>query len=267
MNMVWCKSIMGAEKFFIINILNFMEQYSNLKFAIETGNHFKNGMSLKNLIKRLKKITLLGILLLFISSCEKEEPDNNRQNPIFPLNIGNNWHYEGTYYTGDTTSLQLHVFNSYTIDGITGFALSEYKKGQPISLLKNDEEGNLVEYLFNKEKLVHSTTFFKKNVEKGENWIYKAAVYTNGDYSKYTIEETVMTCITTDTIIKSPKGDFHCIGFSSQAEGKQENGDPHNKMFFYLSENVGIIKIIDYEYYNNNFNFLYEMTLTDYSLK
>jgi len=65
-----------------------------------------------------------------------------------------------------------------------------------------------------KEKHIHSTTFFKKNVKKGDNWIYKAAVYTNDDHSNYTVEETVMTCITTDTIIKSPKEDFHCMGFS-----------------------------------------------------
>ena len=243
-----------------------MKQYSNLESAMETRKYFKNGACLKNLINRMK-FTLFGILMLFACSCEKEDPKNEQQKPLFPLSIGNSWYYENVNYYNDTTLTQVNVLYSYTIDGITGFALSEYKRGEPISLLKNDEEGNLVEYLFNKEKLIHSTTFFRKNVKKGDNWIYKAAVYTNDDYSNYTVEETVMTCITTDTIIKSPKEDFHCMGFSSQREGKQENGDSYNKLIYYLSENVGIIKIINYEYYKSDTFLLYEMILTDYSLK
>ena len=206
-------------------------------------------------------------LAVFVSSCEKEEPNNEQQNPLFPLSIGNIWHYENINYYGNTTSTQLNVLGSYTIDGIKGFALTEYKKGAPISLLENDKEGNLVEHLLNNDRLVHTTVFFRKNVKKGDNWIYKSTVYTEADYSKYNIEEWLVTCVTADTIIATPIGDFHCIGFSYHPGGMQENGDPYHTMIDFLSENIGIVKSLHYEHNSGSIKLFNERILTDYSLK
>ena len=243
-----------------------MVQYSNFDRVMEARDHFKNGASLKSLMSRLKFV-LLGILMLFVSSCGKEEdPKNERQNPLFPLNIGNSWTYDNTTSYG-TTQMQMNVLYSYTIDGITGFALSEHIKGEPISLLENDKDGNCVEYLFNNDKFVHNTILYKKNVKKEDNWIYKSAVYTNGDYSKYEIEEWMITCIASDTIITTSKGNFHCIGFSYHPGGKQENGEPNHTMIDFLSENVGLIKKIHYEHERGNTWLFREQILTDYSLK
>ena len=193
-----------------------------------------------------------------------------RQNPLFPLNIGNSWSYENTNYNGgvpNTITTQINIQNSYTIDGITGFSFSEYKKGEPVSLLENDEDGNLVEHLFNNDKFVHSTIFYKKNVKKGDNWIRKATVYTDDDFSKYEIEEWIVTCITSDTLITTPKGDYHCIGFSYHPGGKQNNGDPNHTMIDFLSENVGIIKLLHYEHDNGKSWLFREQALIDFSLK
>ena len=242
-----------------------MVQNSNFESTMEAGDHFKNVANLKNQMSRLK-FTLLGILMLFVSSCEKEEPEKERQNPLFPLNIGNSWTYEDTTPYG-TTQVQMNVLFSYTIDGKTGFSFSEYKTGEPVSLLENDKDGNLVEYLFNNDRFVHSTVLYKKNVKKGDSWIYKSTVYTDDDYSRYDIEERIMTCIVSDTLITTPAGDFHCIGFSYHPGGKQENGDPNHTMIHFLSENVGQIKTLHYEH-DNGRNWLFrEQVLIDYSLK
>jgi len=188
------------------------------------------------------------------------------QNPLFPLNIGNSWTYENTTPYG-STQMQMKVLHSYTIDGITGFAFSEYLKGEPISLFESDRNGNFLEHLFNNDKFVHSTILYKNNVKKGDSWIYKSAVYTDDDFSECEIEERVITCITADTIITTPKGDFHCIGFAYHPGGKQDNGDPNHTMIDFLSENIGKIKSLHYEHENGKTWLFQEQILIDYFLK
>lgn len=228
-------------------------------------NHFKNGTNLKNKMSILR-LTLLTVLILFISSCSKEEPKNDQQNPLFPLNIGNNWSYKNsTSY--DTTETQMNVSHSYTIDEITGYSFGEYEKGEPISLFKNDKDGNFVEYLFNNDKLIHSTIMYKKNINRGDNWIYKSAVYTDDDYTEYEIEERIMTCITSDTLITTPLGDFQCIGFSYHPEERQDNGDPSHTMINFLSENIGLVKALHYEHEGGSTWLFNEQILIDYFLK
>jgi len=223
---------------------------------------------MKKLITNKLNLTLFGVLIMLICSCEESIPIAEQKKPLFPLNVGNSWSYKGTYYeSGNSETVQMNVVSSYTIDGINGFALNEYKKGYPISLLENDENGNLVEHFFDKDKLVHTTIFFKKNVQKGDTWIYKAAIYTDSVNSMVyeRIEDLKATCITTDTLITTPKGDFHCIGFSYD-QSMQANGD-YDTMIFYLSENIGIIKYLLYEHINDKTYSTYEQSLTDYSLK
>ena len=210
------------------------------------------------------------ILLGLFISCGDDETEVVKQDPLYPLAVGNSWTYDNTNYNGgnpNTTTTQTTVQFSYTIDNITGFAFSEYVEGNPMSLLNNDDDGNTVEYLFNNNILVHKTIVYKKDVKKVDSWTRKTAVYTNGDYSQYEIEEWEMTCITSDTIITTPKGDFHCIGYSYHPGGKQENGDPNHTMIDYLSENIGLVKSLHYEHENANSWLFREIVLKDYSLK
>jgi len=224
---------------------------------------------MKNSIIKSYYLTLLTALML-AGSCAKDDPINEQQNPLFPLSVGNSWSYVGTFYDGghtDSQTAQLGVLGSYTIAGITGFALNEYKKGYPISLLENDKDGNLMEHFFNNDKLVHTTIFFKKNVKKGDSWIYKGVFYSDiTNFTDYRIEDLTMTCVTTDTIITVPKGDFHCVGFSYN-EGKQSNGEPENTMFYFLSENIGIVKYILFEHVGGMTYYSYDQVLTNYTLK
>ena len=220
-------------------------------------------------MKTLNLLISLILLGIFIS-CGDDETEVVKQDPLYPLAVGNSWTYDNTNYNGgnpNTTTTQTTVQSSYTIDGKTGFALSEYIEGNPISLIKNDNNGNTVEYLFNNNKFVHNTIVFKKDVKKGDSWIRKSAVFTDDDNSQYEIEEWEMTCITSDTIITTPKGDFQCIGYSYHPGGKQENGDPNHTMIDYLSEKIGLVKSLHYEHENANSWLFREIVLKDYSLQ
>lgn len=212
----------------------------------------------------------LVTLLFMLSSCEDDVVEKENVKPLYPLATDNSWTYKRTSYNNydseiDTYSTQMNYL--YTIDGYQGYTSSEYIKGEPISLIKNDENGNCIEYFFHGDKLVHSSVLFKKDLKKGETWNYKSVVYTDGDYSQYHFEEREITCIANDTVISTPKGDFSCIGFSYHPGGFAENGEPNHTMIQFLSENIGLIKLLHYEHNNGDTRLFSETVLIDYSVK
>ncbi|GHT40080.1 hypothetical protein FACS189437_05140 [Bacteroidia bacterium] len=226
---------------------------------------------MKRIMNTVKLVGVLMLVTFGLYSCENEESEIERQSVIFPLNVGNSWTYETTTYNmnkPETNTFKMEIKNLYTIDGQKGFSSQEYIKGKPISLLDNDNEGNCMEYLFNNDKLVHKTTIFKKNVKKGDKWIYKSAVYTNDDYSQYEIEEWEKVCSSSDTVIVTPKGSFRCVGFTYHIGGSGEVGESSGNTFIeYLSENIGRVKYLHYEHFSGKTVLFNEMVLTDYSLK
>jgi hypothetical protein len=212
---------------------------------------------------------MLVLALSGLYSCGDNDSEVEKQYPLYPLSIGNSWTYEQTTYTDPPqTNTNTATVNYYlTIDGQKGFSSQEYVGGEPISLINNDEEGNCIEYLFNKDKLVHKTILFKKNVNKGDKWVYKAAVYTDYDYSQYEIRDMEKTCIASDSLIETPKGSFKCIVFSHNPGGYDEQGNPQDIMIHFLSTNVGLVKYQHYENVNGNLKLLSESSLTEYTKK
>jgi hypothetical protein len=212
------------------------------------------------------------VLLFVVSffSCGDDESEIGKQPPLYPLNIGNTWTYELTTYNGGTPqkeTIKSDIKYYYEINGQKGFSPEEYIKGEPFSLLENDNEGNCIEYFFDKDVLVHKTIAFKKNIQTNGKWNYKSVIYTNGDYSKYEIEEREITCTSSDTVIVTPKGSFHCMGFSYHPGGSDANGNPNHTMVQYFSENIGLIKYLHYEHYNGKTTLFGETVLIDYSVK
>ena len=224
--------------------------------------------------KNIIKFTLLMLVIALICSCEKEESEKTPS--IYPLNIGNSWTYLDTSYDNGEESTGIserRIQYSHSIDNITGFAYRDYIFRNPISLYKNDKEGNLVEYFFDDAKLIHESVFYKKNAQKGDNWIHKFVVYEINDstgfedYDKYKIEERKINCVVSDTIITTPLDDFQCMGFSYNYGEPQENGEPSHTMIHYLSENVGIIKVLFYEHKNGETLLFREQTLIECVIK
>ncbi|MDR1864274.1 MAG: hypothetical protein LBR08_01745 [Bacteroidales bacterium] len=207
-------------------------------------------------------------VLLGLYSCGKDEPEKEKQIPLLPLNVGNSWTHEQTWHGQDRKeTVRMEINSLHVIDGYERFALSEYEKGMPISLLNSDDEGNCVEYLFNRDAFVHKMMVFKNHLQKGDKWIYLSAVYSNYDYSKYKIEEMEMTCCAADTLIVTPKGSFRCVGFSHHPGGCDDTGEPLHTMFQFLSAGAGIVKYVHYEHDNGKTTLFTDRVLTDYSLK
>ncbi|GAB6011190.1 hypothetical protein [Viscerimonas tarda] len=222
-------------------------------------------------MKTLKLSFIFLLLGISFYSCEKDETETNRQLPLFPLNIGNTWVYEQTTYnvgaTPFTTTTKTEIKYRYTIDKQKGFSSTEYADGQPISLVNNDNEGNCIEYFFDKDALVHETIFCKKNAKTNDKWICKSIVYTNGDISNYRIDEQEITCTSSDTVIVTLKGSFRCMGFSYHPGGLDDNGNPYHTMIQYFSENVGLVKYVHYEHDYGKTTLFTERVLIDYILK
>lgn len=214
----------------------------------------------------MKKCSPLGLLILLVLpvfyGCDSES-DNTPSLPIYPLSEGNSWTYESRIYSygiDDTPRIYKLEMKAYTIDGHKGFSGQEYVKGWPISLLNNDDKGNCIESLFINDKLVHQTLLYKKDVKKGDKWIRKTAVYINDDYSQCRIQDREITCISVDTLISTPKGNFHCIGL-------KYSPTPDDTMFEFLSENVGRVFYQHYEKIYGKDKLHDDLTLADYTLK
>lgn len=216
-------------------------------------------------MKNNSLMVAFSFLLLVLAACEKDSIKNESSKPLLPLDAHNSWTYERTTtHMKDSYSTKFDVCKIADFEGYTS---REYIEGEPISLLKNDEDGNCLEYLFNDNKLIQSTILFKKGLTKGETWNYKSAVYTNDDYSKYEIEEREIKCIATDTLISTPVGDFICVGFEQHPGGFRSNGTPNHTMIQFVSENIGIVKHMHYEYDNGNARLFAETVLVDYTAK
>jgi hypothetical protein len=178
------------------------------------------------------------------------------------MNIGNTWTYLNTifqqyYHEVETDTSIVKINYYYTIKNYSGFSSKPIVTGNPVSFANTDIDENVLEFLFKSDTLVYKSIIYKRNVKKGDKWIYKTAVITNNDYSNYEIREIEMKCICTDTLISTPKGDFICNGYSHSPN----NGE--DTFIAYLSENVGLIEALHYE----GENLFQKSVLLDYILK
>ena len=208
-----------------------------------------------------KQIFFLIVIGTIFSSCAKEKNETDTS-VIFPLNVGNVWSYVDTTFHYNTheievgsSSMRFDYF--YTVGDFSGYSPISVVKGNPVTFLNSDSDGNLEEYLFQSDSLIFSTIHFKKNAEKGDKWKFKTADYINGDYTKVTISESEMECIVSDTTISTPKGKFVCKGYKSSPNGGRDT------FISYLSENIGLIVTLHYE----GKNLFQKSTLIDYYVK
>lgn len=219
---------------------------------------------MKNTI--LSSVLFLGTLLFLFISCENKE--TNKESPLIPLSVGNYWIYENYRY-GSYPKMEIvknEIKDFITIAGQSGYIQEGYINGDLISLVNNDEEGNYIYSFFDSNKLITKSTLFKKNPKKGEKWISKSIVFSNGDYSNYDVVDEEITCIHSDTIINTPIGDFNCIGFSYHPGGFK-NGYPAHTFIHFITDGIGIVKLIHYEHEGNKKTLFKENILSDYHIK
>lgn len=222
-------------------------------------------------MKNYLKLSLtLAVTLVFYTSCDKEETKPSETNKIFPVNMNNRWVYEGKYFHSET-DIETYTFINeikyeHTIAGIKGFALEDYKTGEPISLVNNDKDGNCIESFFDNNKLIFSEMIYKNKVNKNDTWKCKAAYFTGEDYNTYEIEELEKTCIAVDTIISTPIKNFNCVAHSYHPGGLDNKGNPYHTMIDFMAENIGVVKQLHYEHDKEKYWLFREITLIDYSI-
>jgi hypothetical protein len=209
----------------------------------------------------MNRITLFILTIVLLVSCEPND-DKKTVTPLFPLQTGNTWTFIDSVFSSsglrtDTTNLTIGEY--VEIAGYKGYTLPLGQNSFHIKFLaQNDENGNFINIggYSDVDTLLVSSVEFKKNAVKGESWIYKNVSVTPDD-GYFESRDLVMTCLATDTIIKTPKGNIVCTSFSYSPNSGED-------IFInYISEGVGIIKTEHYE-----LNKLYNTrTIIDYDLK
>lgn len=208
----------------------------------------------------MKKISLivmaLGIAPTLFTGCEKDE---STKECIIPIKKGNTWTYS-TFYADNKTAgtVTFEVGDLKNVEGISAYKFGVAGSSSDIAfLVNNDSEGNflLVGGYSDVDTLIEPSTMYKLNVQKGDSWNF-TDIIANED-NAFESRLLTMYCTKTDTLIKTPKGDFKCIIL----EYSPTSGEDIFKV--YISKNIGIIKDERYEMGNL---FSYRI-LTNYSLK
>lgn len=201
--------------------------------------------------------TLLTIITISFTSCEKENNENNSQS-LIPLKTGNKWTYEN-HQGSNSNSIVLEVGEFVNIKGYKGYKfLSGYRPYNSTFIMDNDDNGNFLSVggYSDVDSLFSPSINYKFNAVKGESWDYENihVNYESGIFEKDLIK---VYCINTDTMITTPKGTFKCMTF----EYSPNSGEDVFRNF--VSVNIGMVKSDHYE----NDNLFSYMTLTDYLLK
>ena len=201
--------------------------------------------------------TLLTIITVSFTSCEKENIETNSQF-LIPLKTGNKWTYEN-HYGSSLGSLVHEVGEFVDIKGYKGYKISSgIGPHNSTYLVNNDDNGNYmsVGVYSDVDSLFSPSINYKFNAQKGESWNYEIIYEVNftGVFGKNLIK---VYCINTDTMITTPKGTFKCMTFEySPNSGVDVFRD-------FVSVSIGTVKS---EHYAND-NLISYKTLTDYLLK
>lgn len=199
-------------------------------------------MKTQNLI-----LTLIAILSVISSACEKESNEPSQTQVLVPINEGNVWTYRCTSFDDsaeiiDTTNFT--VGQKVTINGYKGFIINNGERPYNAAFWGyNDSKGNFVSMggFSDIDTLISPSVQFKIDAIKGDKWDYNDVVfnYNDGTFEEIAIE---ITCLSIDTLISTPKGAFKCRLF------EQSPNEGEDVFRFFVSENVGIVKSEHFEY-------------------
>jgi hypothetical protein len=206
----------------------------------------------------LKLIAIFSIILtVTIISCSKDDIEIVGKKGLIPLKSGNNWTYKIYRSNIEVGTITLTVGDYITINGSNGFKFSSgnYPFNETF-IVDNDNDGNFVTIggYSDNDTLISESIRYKKDAAKGDSWAYQELSYNEGGIFEKTDIEVL--CISADTIINTPKGDFKCKAF------KRSPNSGLDVFYDYISENIGIVKSTQFE--NNNL-FSYQILL-DYKV-
>lgn len=189
-------------------------------------------------------ILILGILLI-LYACKKEENAKEKIDEIKPFAIGNSWTYiTKNNNSGNTDTTTEVISNFKKVEGNYGFTIwNGYNISRTIT--KSDDDGNTIlvcVYGFNGDTLCPKSILYKRDILKGEEFIYNMPITSGPTFAERPI---VKTCINNDTLISTPAGEFLCYVFEYSIDDTYK-GYPLLTYKEYLSLNIGLIKSVKF---------------------
>lgn len=199
--------------------------------------------------KTIAIYSILFFLLAGLTSCDSNEVEESNDF-IYPLKTGNTWTYERTSYIDDslylTDTINMVVGQRITVDGFSGYSFDNKEIFDGFSfdnmeifdgvsfLVDTDKYGNFITYgcYLDSFSCVDKSIRFKLNATKNESWYYHG--FSWGWYTGIITTTNPTKCISTDTLISTPRADFHCMAFRESY--------PLGERYSYLSINVGLVK-------------------------
>lgn len=196
----------------------------------------------------MKKLSIYLILLVIISvtfaSCEKDEDQETDKAEyvalLIPIYTGNIWTYKSTNYNADEENIdttRIEVGEKVIINGVTCYAFIEEQPSNVKFVGGNDSFGNFVTYggVSNNDTTFIPSVQFKKTALAGEQWDYTMVSYDDYD-EKFNVDTIPIKCISADTLITTPLGEFHCLAYAISI-----NSNAHT-FRYYISSDLGIVK-------------------------
>jgi len=206
----------------------------------------------------MKHTFLLLMVLVFFPSlfvaCDKENSGDEdlKVSALVPIKLGNSWTYKETHYHSyfDVQETTIDTFSQtvtgpYSINGVNYYSMEDSKEIQFPNytrlLFGNDAYGNMMTYggFSNIDTLIFNSVYLKKNATSGEVWTTSGLGMNYEDYS-FIENPCTFKCISTDTLITTPKGNFHCMAFEDISEEEYLSR-------FFITVNIGVIKVESFE--------------------
>lgn len=204
-------------------------------------NHSQIIENFKTMKKNILHFFFLYLFLLILVSCDRDE-QSLRVDSLTPINKGNSWTYKNTYldyHVGYPDTTCITIGEKVTINGYTCYSTAEERPFHAKFLMGNDMNGDVVNYggFSDNDTLISPEIEFKKDAKPGDEWLYAmVTLYTeSGKFSKSMIP---VKCLSVDTLITTPKGQFHCMVFRIILDSYSYK--------IYISMNVGQVRTEQY---------------------
>ena len=245
----------------------------------------------------MKRVAIISVILipLLMMSCKKENPvvpEPVKLEPLFPLSLGNYWLYRGFDLNADGTvrSPSLWKFGFIIDDTVTqvinGESILNFKLFRCDSTLKpyydkpGSFEGSKLVYQngnglyyagtekYDTIKMSFNDLIFPYTAKKDESLTGHVFYYsTVGNYSTIPDDAiTQYTCVSTDSLITTPLGDFRCAVYKIVTIDFEPLS--RSEVYYFIKPGLGIVGLVHmvYHYNTNKYSYLKKILLIDYKI-
>ena len=246
----------------------------------------------------MKRVAIISVILipLLMMSCKKENPvvtEPVKLEPVIPLALGNYWLYRRYELNPDGTGGRPSLVKlGFVIDDtvtqvINGESVLNYKVFICDSTLKpfydkpGSFEGSKLVYQngnglyyagiekHDTVKMSFNDLIFPYTAKKDESLTGHVFYYSHsGNYSNVPDDAiTQYTCVSTDSLISTPVGDFTCVVYKMA----YVDFEPlyRDEVYYFIKPGLGIVGMVQmvYHYNSKEYRYMRKTLLTDYKIE